>query len=280
MLLASAGCVLFATRVFVDFESLRMKAVPHPTAASAGRVEVVAADEKLGTLRAPLALIARIHNDSPAPQEIVIDADGSRVCTATLPGRAGRRFDCAVVRDWAARPDHAISFTGTGEPFTLEYLELATHHGHTTGVLKAVVLPAESRRYVGANGFWLGGVWAALAILLILEPRTFESPTAKSILRVLSAAVVAIFTLVLLSPILSPYSSSSRPGHLSRWSCWRRSRGRGPSSSEARSEWPPPRGPRRDGRVMVSGKPAAPRKQSGRGAAFTRPGWSGRWRWR
>ena len=74
-----------------------------------------------------------------------------------------------------------ISFTGRGEPFTLEYLELATHHGHTTGVLEAVVLPAESRRYVGANGFWLGGVWAALAILLILEPRTFESRAAKMI---------------------------------------------------------------------------------------------------
>ena len=114
MLLASAGCLLFATRVFVDFESVRMKAVPHPTAASAGRVEVVAADEKLGTLRAPLALIARIRNDSPAPQGIVIDADGSRVCTATLPARAGRRFDCAVVRDWAARPNHVISFHGDG----------------------------------------------------------------------------------------------------------------------------------------------------------------------
>jgi Dolichyl-phosphate-mannose-protein mannosyltransferase len=205
IVLASTACLLFATRVFVDFRSVRVKAVQQATAASAGRVEVKSGDEKLDTLETPIALIARIHNSSAAPQELVAHVDGRRVCAATLPGNTRRRIDCAIVSGWAPGASHDVSFTGTGPPFTLDYLELATHHGHTTGIFTAVVLPARSRQYVGVSGWSVGALWGALVLLLLLEPRPFESRVARASARVFTIAVLALSAVVLLSSVLSPY---------------------------------------------------------------------------
>jgi len=205
VLLASAASLFFATRVFVDFEAVRIRAVRQESPAADGKIELQVADERFSALSIPVALIARIRNDSPAPQELALHVDGSRVCAATVPANAERRVDCAVVGGWTVQPVHVVSVNGARAPWTLEYLEFATHHGRSTGVLQGLVLPAESRRARGPNRVWVAIVWVAVALLLLLEPRGFVSRAARLIHRPMLAVIVALAMLIVLSPTLSPY---------------------------------------------------------------------------
>ena len=206
MLLASAGAFFFATRVFVDFEPVRVKAVRQPTPAADGKVELRVADQRLEALRAPVAVIARIRNDSRAPQELSLHLDGNRVCAATVPANAGQRIDCVVEHGWtAAQSDHAISVNGSPVPWTLESLELATHHGNSTGVLQGFVLPAASRQFRRPDGLWIALVWVAVALLLLPEPRGFESRAARLVYSLVLTALLALVAVVALSPAFSPY---------------------------------------------------------------------------
>jgi len=204
LLLATAGVLFFSTRVFTGFEPLRIKAVQDPTAATAGRVDLAVAHDKVGGLQAPWALIARIRNDAPVSQEFVIRLDGASLCSTTLRARSRRRIDCGVTSSWTSTNDHLISIGATA-PWTLEYLELATHHGSSTGVFTAFILPAGSRRFGRAGGVLLATVWIALAMLLAIEPRSFSSPTVRTTARALTSAIAALFVAVALMPALSPY---------------------------------------------------------------------------
>ena len=151
VLLASAGTWLFATRVFVDIDAVRIRVLRQPTPATDGRVELQAEDDRFSSLPAPLALIVRVRNLSPVARELTFYVDGKRVCAATIPPNAGRRIDCGIVRDWTVQVSHVVSVRGPPAPWTVEYLELATHHGHTTGFLQGFVLPAGSQSFSSAR---------------------------------------------------------------------------------------------------------------------------------
>jgi hypothetical protein len=205
VLLASAAAVFFATRVFVGFEGVRIKTVRQPTPAVDGQIALHLADDKFRALAIPVALVARIRNDSSAPQEIVFHVDGHRVCAATIPANAARRVDCAIKSGWPVQPDHDLSVAGARVPWTLDYLELATHHGHSTGYFQGLVLPADSHLFDRPSRFWIAFVWIALALLLLLEPRGFVSRAAGSVYALLLAAIAALAAIIVLSPVLSPY---------------------------------------------------------------------------
>ena len=201
---ASAGCAFFVMRVFVGFEPLRIKALQQPTSSTNDRVEVLVADDRLATLRTPFALIARIRNEAAETQELVVGVDGSRVCSATVRGRTAHRVDCAVAQGWSARTDHVVSISGRA-PWTLEYLELATHHGNSTGLLTAFVLPGGSRQFQRPRAVHLGLAWLALLVLLAMPSRTFVSRLARAVSATGVALALLFFALLLLLPWFLPY---------------------------------------------------------------------------
>jgi len=201
---ASAGCAFFATRVFVGFEPLRVKALQQPKSSANDRVEVVVTDDKLVTLRTPFALIARIRSDATETQEFVVGVDGSNVCTAAARGRTAHRVDCAVVQGWSARADHVVSISGRA-PWTLEYLELATHHGNSTGLLTAFVLPGGSRQFERPRAVHLVLAWLAMIVLLALRPRAFVSRLARAVSATAVGLALLLFALLLLVPWFLPY---------------------------------------------------------------------------
>ena len=119
------------------------------------------------------------------------------MCAATIPAHAGQRIDCVVEGGWSLQPNHTVSVIGAPVAWTLEYLELATQHGHTTGLLQGFVLPAASRQFRGPMSCWSASSGYALALLLLLEPLGFESRAARSVNLLLVAGVAALATLIL-----------------------------------------------------------------------------------
>jgi hypothetical protein len=201
--IAGAGCGFFALRVFVGFAPLRVKALQTPIRATENRVEVIVSDDKVNALGRPFALIARVRNDT-APQDLELRLDGTSVCSTTLGGGRSARIDCAVVDEWTVQPTHTVSIAGRA-PWTLEYLELATHHGNSTGVVTAFVLPRGSHHYRRPSVLHLTLLWAILAVLFLLEPYAFRSRPARSASTALIAIVVLLFAILLLLPAFQPY---------------------------------------------------------------------------
>ena len=182
---------------------MRIRAVREPAPASAGKVELKIVDERLALLRVPFAVIARIRNEASAPLELTISLDGSRICAEKLPADARRRADCSVVRDWTRQPDHQVSIAGPVSPWTLEYLELATHHGRSTGLFEAIVLPVDSR--LPRPNHLVDRCLGRARRLFSLEPRPLASRALRTILFLMVSAAIALFAIVLLLPLFSSY---------------------------------------------------------------------------
>jgi hypothetical protein len=205
LLVAAAGGFFFATRVYVDFAAVRIRALRQPLPAVNGRVDLHVADDRFQALPVPAALIAHIRNDSPAPQEIALEVDGSPVCSSSIPANAARRVDCAIVRTWTAQNGHVVSVSGARVVWTVLSLEIASHHGHSTGILQGFVLPAESRHFRRPGGLAIASACIALVLLLLLEPRELPSPGWRRIRLVMLTTTVVAAALILVSPVLSPF---------------------------------------------------------------------------
>jgi hypothetical protein len=218
-LLAGACCLVLATRVFVAYDPIRIKMVEAPVTAIAGVVRVDSSDERAADLRPPFAVIARIRHDSQVPQPFSIRIDNCSVCDATLAGGVAHRVDCIVEHDSNGAIHHELVIKAPTTPWTLEYLELATHHGHATGGMNAFVLPGTSDHYRRPDAAWLLVIWVALTGLLLLpRPR----PMARAITlvsRALAAPVAVLFTLVLIAPIVSPYRIVLSAWTFAGWLC-------------------------------------------------------------
>lgn len=204
-LLSGALCGVLTTCVAVSFEPRRLKIVVAPVVPIAGTLTVDAgptADS--GDLEPPLALIARVQNDSTTSQRFDIQIDGRPVCSPTVPGRASRRLDCTLSNRWAGTPRHTVSVTSASPTWTLAYLEVSTHHGATRNY-DLIILPALSHRFERVTSIWIGLAWFALSALLLVPNPPSDRGGIRALHRISAAVVVLLFALVLLSRLVSPY---------------------------------------------------------------------------
>jgi 4-amino-4-deoxy-L-arabinose transferase-like glycosyltransferase len=162
-------------------------------------------DQSVNALRLPFAVIARIRNDSPAQHHFLIFIDNHTVCDPMVAAHVTRRIDCALTQDWDPATEHEVVIESPATSWRLEYLELATHHGNSTGGLTLYVLPAASKRYTPPTVVWLFVVWLALTGVLLLPSSDPTSPSMRFFSRGLASAVIALFGLVMIAPIVSPY---------------------------------------------------------------------------
>jgi hypothetical protein len=205
LLAAAAVVFLLAARSFSDFEKVRFKAVEAPTASSNRSLILRIDDLQIHNLVGgdPDALIATIQN-SGAPGDVAIRVDGSPVCVRRIAG--GRsRIDCAVTQWVPGRPAHELAIGGPHDSWSLTYLEVATHHGNTSGLNYLVVLPRESTRYVRPS--FIGVVAGGLSVLLLL---LFATPASfprwgTVIHRSASVLAVAALSAIAVSPFVSPF---------------------------------------------------------------------------
>ena len=155
---------LIASHTFAGFTSVRHKVVRTPMAASGAQLRVpIQADPALDGLRAPFAAISRIRNDGTLPLMVRVAVDDREICAAEVaPGRS-QRLDCAVRGPWSGAGHHSVLFSSASPAYTVEYFELATHHGALSpGPANAIVVPA------GSPASHPSSVWHLLAILFLL----------------------------------------------------------------------------------------------------------------
>ena len=142
--LTALAALMLSTHVFVSLDRVRAKVLETPTPPTAGRVRVTTAGfPQVSELRPPFALIARIKSGAGGVSAFTIAVDGQPVCEPSVVGGGTRRVDCAVSGVWTPTAEHEVVVQSvTSTEWTLEYLELATHHGNTDGVDYLVILPA------------------------------------------------------------------------------------------------------------------------------------------
>jgi hypothetical protein len=208
--LAAAGaavlCTVLATRVFVDFDGLRAKLVKTSVRAIEGLVRVdTSFDRRVASLDAPVAVIASISNTAAAPARFLLHADGLPICETVVPPYDTRRLDCTVVRDWERRGSHVIEIHGPSADWTLDYLEVATHHGSSTRALYLVVLPDVATNYIHPGPLLVILFFIAIAAMWLVPVSVRWSPAALKVHRGVCVVAVLFLAVVVISPWASPF---------------------------------------------------------------------------
>ena len=176
---AGLAAWILSTHIFAAIDLLRVKVVQSPLAAVDGRVSASTAGfPQVNDLAPPFALIARIRNSTDEDGTFSFAIDGTAVCEPRVPAVSVRRVDCAVARGWtssdepgarfltiAARSRRAAAST-TPISWTLESLELATHHGSASSTHFLVVLPGLSDRYTRPSLVWVAVTWSLMFVLV------------------------------------------------------------------------------------------------------------------
>src|SRR5580693_5947156 len=80
LLIATACAAVFATRVYTNVESVRIKALGVPASPSAGTVRIRVANERTRALPSPFAVVANIRNGSSGEQRFSISVDDISLC--------------------------------------------------------------------------------------------------------------------------------------------------------------------------------------------------------
>jgi hypothetical protein len=153
-------------------------------------------------LRPPFALILSASTDR-APATLRVLADGRPVCDIAVAS-AATRFDCAVRDGWDTPGDHSVVLEGPADGWTLEYLEVATHHGRARGFLELFIVPEGSRAYQPIR--WPFAIVAGLLFALATLVAPFPMPRWLRITHhVASGTVVALAAVVTVAPRLSDF---------------------------------------------------------------------------
>lgn len=206
VVLAGLACVVSSTRTFVSFERVRSKLVETPVAPERDSIRITSPDlDQYADLGAPAAVILRLRSDGQDAVHFTVSADDTRICESTSAPGDVRRMDCAVDRWTGAPGQHSITVAGSGGDWYLEYLEVATHHGGSRGIVSLIVLPRESRHYVPLPAVWSGVLFVVLtALLLGVRPTPFRR-AGRLVYRCLCGAIVLVLSIVQLAPALSPF---------------------------------------------------------------------------
>jgi hypothetical protein len=205
LLIATSLSVVLARSVFVEFDPVRVKLVEAPTAASNGTVQIgTRGFGRIDDLTPPFAIIARVRGDRSTSARYQVHVDGEVVCAPDVAGAESRRVDCALQAGWHRQDDHRITISGPATSWTLDYLELATHHGSTRGY-DLVIFPATSGSYTGLSAGGIALAWIALAIIFALPKPPPLPRWARLAYKALAALMALLFVLTVASRYVSPY---------------------------------------------------------------------------
>ncbi|HJR60600.1 MAG TPA: mannosyltransferase family protein, partial [Vicinamibacterales bacterium] len=201
VLLAALCMGVLATRVYEDFERVRVRLITAPRVAEGSAVTIGLAGQTGRLTGQPVAVILRVQGASE-PTDVAISLDGRRLARATVPANRTIRVDTAI--ELLQPSAEQITVTASRSGWAVTYLELATVHGFSSGPVSLVVVP-RSRPLDRLVPTW--SLLPLLAALIALRPRP-EWP--RSRLRVLHRAgvglVLVLFAVSLLAHVFTPYA--------------------------------------------------------------------------
>lgn len=196
----AAGWFTFA-RAYTSFEPARLRLVSSPTPVGDGTFTLhgpLADDE--GALAPPFAVIVRAGG-SARPQTIRISLDGQRLCDVRIDTGPARRFDCVMQGPWTPSTDHTLTIAGTAA-WSLDYLEVATHHGRARDVLDLFIVPPGSTAYT--RSAWPAVVvGVCVGLLLLIQPAAMPRR-----MRHVHAALVVLIGVIAILVAISAWVSN------------------------------------------------------------------------
>jgi hypothetical protein len=137
LLLAAICAGVAASRVYLDFERVRLRVVTTPVVASDEEVTVQLPDlTRLASSR--MAIVARLRGVSD-PTDLVVWLDGRRLARLTVPADDEVRVDLAS--QVTPGDGHQLTLTADRAGWQLTYLELANVHGYSQGIVDLVFVP-------------------------------------------------------------------------------------------------------------------------------------------
>jgi hypothetical protein len=202
--LSTACTIVFATRVFVRFDAIHTTVLATSTRPEGGVIRVPLDDSNLASLRSPFAIVAHITNDARSAQPFVITLDGDSICKVEVGARKQQRIDCAAVHELAGGP-HGITVASGRQPWSLDSLELATHHGRSGGLLTLFILPRGSTQVVRPSVITILLLWIVLTAGFTLPSCRPSGNTARYVCSALGSIATALLLAVMLSPFISSY---------------------------------------------------------------------------
>jgi hypothetical protein len=218
-LLASALATVIATRGFDQFNGARAKVVTTPMPAVGGAVGLSVPNRGAAQiLRPPFALIARLSNDTADTASFSIDVDGRRACEPHVaPHATDSRVDCEVTGAWELGHSHAIVIRSAAAIWSLDSLELATHHGNTNGVHAIFVVPAGSRSFSRPSVGVIAGLWFFMVGLFLLPFPERMPRTALVCYWAVSGLIGVALVTIVVAPWVSSFAIVLSTGTLVRW---------------------------------------------------------------
>lgn len=207
--LAAAGAAsliafVLAERVYSDFAPVRVKVLVGAVEVQTGQAVVPLAPEASdGAIVPPAALIWRVAHAQSEAANFAVELDGHHVCERLVePGNA--RLDCVIRADaWGSAPEKTLVIRGPAGPWRLEYVEVASHHGNTTGALRVFVIPAVAS-VAAPHLVWVALAWICSVALLVSAP----VPNRRSVRlahRGASVLVLVLFAVIAVAPWLTPF---------------------------------------------------------------------------
>jgi hypothetical protein len=149
--------VVLWSRVFVSFDAVRLKVVKEAQVAAQGELRVtLPASPRFQRLVAPVVLITTLRNPGAQPATLAVSLDGARVGTVTLAPGDDRRVDIVVPNGRTVRGGEVLTFSARDEAsdtahantaWSLEYLEVANHHGSSRSVFPFYIVPHATQAY-------------------------------------------------------------------------------------------------------------------------------------
>ena len=219
--LAGLAVLVMSTHVFVDLVRIRVKALAAPvTAPPTGlvTVELDTADfPDLNRLQPPFALVARIDMENAGTGQFFMTVDDRPSCERRVAG-GSHRVDCQVSGGWNPATRHTVAMQGPSTPWTLTYLEVATHHGSTGGMHYLVVLPDSSERYERVSLGWIIATWFTLTAAGLWLPAARRMPRwLQALYALVATAIVLELTLSQVSQWISDYRVVLSAGTFATW---------------------------------------------------------------
>lgn len=212
-----AIAVLLSTRTFVGFDRLRIKLIQVSTTPQDGLLRIATSDlEPFTKFNQPLALIVRAANHGVDASRLVISVDDVEVGNLSIAPGSARRIDCIVERWARASGPHEIVIAGPATGWQVEYVELATHHGNTSGVAYLVILPRGSTGYSPPAAPWIVA-FCLVIVGLLLIPEAPIPAQARFVHRFAAGVIFVLFTVIQIAPWLSPFKIVMSIGTLTGW---------------------------------------------------------------
>src|SRR5215467_2368482 len=205
--LATLAAVVLITRVFIDVDLVRVPVISTSRPAASGVVRATATGpSRANALQTPFAVTLRISGASSEVGFYSVVVDGERICTRDVAGDRSRRVDCAVVTGWHPSGDHEIVVQGPASAWTIDSLELSTHHGRNGAPHEFLILPAGSDHYLHAAPIGVVAMWLLLtmAIAFLPAPPAMPRPIAIAYWLVAGLALMEL-AVTEISPWVSSY---------------------------------------------------------------------------